>query len=665
MATVATASPSVTVVEQRPGVSDPDQPGNIAGQTDLSTAIGWSQVASFVWPVSVGGPDLDYDQDGPSVTIGQGFVSRSEPAGDGQEIIKVSQSPSISLNADTTHYVYWTASDEWEIRDQDNPPSPQAFLAGIVDTTDNRVKESTRGRSPVSLFQGGGNSAGLTCCAPLLVETEEPDSIADTSAVINGRLNGLGGREFVKTYFQYRKETASSWSETSKEKTPEPGPFDFQLTGLSTGTTYVYRAVALPPNSPPEFGQILSFITTDDGTTNPSVQTDQATNVGETTATLNGELTDLGSYSSATLFFQYRVGSDQKNNNTAGQDVSSTQTFSEALNGLTPNTKYEFRACAGFDNGTVCGDFKTFETAAPSSSTELAVTTGSASGITDTTATLNGSVDSFGQGASAAYYMQVRPKDSAPDGPWTDYGGGFITVPQSVSVDVDGLPAGVTYQYRLCADNFTQEKCGSIKDFTTDFAGSKIIDDFEDADITVKPNDWTGWSGATGDLTAQQGTVISGMYSGELFSANDSSDSIVSASPDNTISLTNFTCSMITKQTSANTGNDWFEVRIINGTGDNLGVRFKDDGTYEIRGSNSMDATGSYTQDVTHQVEFYDWDSSAGTVECRITSGGGTVADVTVDQYGSDLSGIEFESDASDAAGDSITGYFDDVKIEV
>jgi hypothetical protein len=47
-------------------------------------------------------------------------------------------------------------------------------------------------------------------------------------------------------------------------------------------------------------------------------------------------------------------------------------------------------------------------------------------------------------------------------------------------------------------------------------SGLNIIDDFEDGDIVTKSTDWDGWNGDTGDLTAQQNTVISGQYSGKF-----------------------------------------------------------------------------------------------------------------------------------------------------
>ena len=43
-----------------------------------------------------------------------------------------------------------------------------------------------------------------------------------------------------------------------------------------------------------------------------------------------------------------------------------------------------------------------------------------------------------------------------------------------------------------------------------------VVDGFEDGDITTKSADWDGWKGNTGDLTAQQTTVLKGDWTGKF-----------------------------------------------------------------------------------------------------------------------------------------------------
>ncbi len=79
---------------------------------------------------------------------------------------------------------------------------------------------------------------------------------------------------------------------------------------------------------------------------NVSVSTDGATDVGESSATLNGEVTELDGTDEADVGFEYgESGGDLSNSADAGT-VSSTGAFDAAVDGLDSDTEYEFRAVA-------------------------------------------------------------------------------------------------------------------------------------------------------------------------------------------------------------------------------------------------------------------------------------------------------------------------------
>ncbi|WP_123621868.1 hypothetical protein [Halorubrum sp. CSM-61] len=93
-----------------------------------------------------------------------------------------------------------------------------------------------------------------------------------------------------------------------------------------------------------------------------SVTTDGATDVAETSATLNGSLTDLGGADSADVSFEWGP-SGGLSNATTPQALSATGRFSEELTGLDSGADYEFRAIAeASDGGTDTGDILTFAT---------------------------------------------------------------------------------------------------------------------------------------------------------------------------------------------------------------------------------------------------------------------------------------------------------------
>jgi hypothetical protein len=102
----------------------------------------------------------------------------------------------------------------------------------------------------------------------------------------------------------------------------------------------------------------------------------------------------------------------------------------------------------------------------PPPPTAPAVTTSAASGVTDTAATLNGTVNP--EGAATTYQFQYGTSTSygsvAPASP-ASAGSGSSAVGESA--DLSGLSASTTYDYRLVATNATGTTNGSNQTFTT------------------------------------------------------------------------------------------------------------------------------------------------------------------------------------------------------
>lgn len=106
----------------------------------------------------------------------------------------------------------------------------------------------------------------------------------------------------------------------------------------------------------------------------PTVVTNDASGVGTTSATLNGNLTSLGSASSVQVYFKWGTTTSY-GNTTTQQTKTATGTFSAAISGLTPGQTYHFCACAD-GVGTACGADKTFTTSQqPPPGQELTITT--------------------------------------------------------------------------------------------------------------------------------------------------------------------------------------------------------------------------------------------------------------------------------------------------
>ncbi len=194
------------------------------------------------------------------------------------------------------------------------------------------------------------------------VFTDGATDVTDTAATLNGTLDDLGSASSADVYFQYRQVGASSWTATAAQTLSSAGSYSQDVSGLSSGVDYEFRAVADASDGQSDAGTTATF-TTGSGDTSVAVSTDSVTDVTDAAATLNGTLTDLGGASSADVSFEYREVGASTWSSTAAQTLSSTGSFSETVSGLSAGTDYEFRAVADASDGdSDVGSTATFTT---------------------------------------------------------------------------------------------------------------------------------------------------------------------------------------------------------------------------------------------------------------------------------------------------------------
>lgn len=93
-----------------------------------------------------------------------------------------------------------------------------------------------------------------------------------------------------------------------------------------------------------------------------AVETEDATSVGETTATLNGELLSLGEFDEVSVFFEYRQDGQSTWQEAEKQTLSEEGSFDESIDGLESDTVYEFRAAGESNSESTTGETRTFAT---------------------------------------------------------------------------------------------------------------------------------------------------------------------------------------------------------------------------------------------------------------------------------------------------------------
>lgn len=92
-------------------------------------------------------------------------------------------------------------------------------------------------------------------------------------------------------------------------------------------------------------------------------QTDFATGVGQTQATLNGTITTIEAGAPERAWFQYwPAATPQAKQRTAGRRITATGPISATVTGLTPDTTYAFRLCGKQGTVRACAQTRTFIT---------------------------------------------------------------------------------------------------------------------------------------------------------------------------------------------------------------------------------------------------------------------------------------------------------------
>ena len=197
----------------------------------------------------------------------------------------------------------------------------------------------------------------------------------------------------------------------------------------------------------------------------PSVSTDAATLVTSSSATLNGTVNPNGT--STTVVFEYGTSTNYGSTITATQSPltgTNSQSVSAGITGLTAGTTYHFRAKGTNSAGTTNGDDQTFTTTSGPPVTAPTVTTGSASAVTSTSATLNGTVNP--NGSTTTYYFEYGTTASyGVITSSTSVGSGTSDV--SVDGSITGLTSETTYHCRLVATNSVGTGYGTDQTFTT------------------------------------------------------------------------------------------------------------------------------------------------------------------------------------------------------
>jgi hypothetical protein len=209
----------------------------------------------------------------------------------------------------------------------------------------------------------------------------------------------------------------------------------------------------------------------------PTATTGPATAIGATTATVTGTVVPGGQATS--WYVEYGTSTSygsQTAKASAGSGTAVVNITSNLAN-LKPGATYHYRVVATNTTSTAHGSDAVFTTLTPPGAT-----TGAATSIGTTTATLNGTVDPnsrdttfyFEYGTSSSYGTKTAAKSA-----------GSGASPQNEAVAISKLQVGKTYHFRIVAKSDAGTTSGSDATFTTSSAPVAVTADATAVAVTT------------------------------------------------------------------------------------------------------------------------------------------------------------------------------------
>lgn len=310
-----------------------------------------------------------------------------------------------------------------------------------------------------------GLTVGPRSGAPPSAETEAATGIQGRQATFNGKVdpNGLS----TTYYFEYG--TSLSFGSSTSGKSAGAGWNAFtvgETVSLLPQTTYYFRLVASNSGGT-GYGQAKSFTTP---SAPPAVTLGAVTGVGSGKATLHGEIDPGGEYNYPYYRFEWGKSSSPYENVQSKQNLGPSKekaSVEYSLTGLKGQTTYYYRL---FSENTLFPSESHGTGEAKSSFTtpdwRPAMSTGSATELTQGAATLNGTVNP--NGFSSKYYFEYgttksygsKSSESSLEG----------TEAVAVSKKFYGLEFGRLYHYRIVASNAEGTTTGEDRTFTLGWA---------------------------------------------------------------------------------------------------------------------------------------------------------------------------------------------------
>lgn len=334
------------------------------------------------------------------------------------------------------------------------------------------------------------------------VTTNSASNTTISSATLNGLVNG--NNLSTNAWFEYGTSSSFGYSTPQNSFGTGSSNYSYTISGLIPNTNYYFRAVA--ENSQGRvYGNMFSFATSVDSNycnsyynncyngnynnngyyngyynnnynNQPSVTTNSATNVSDTSATLNGSISGNGLYTSA--WFAYGTNNSFGYTTPQSSYGSGYTNYNYTISNLIPNTTYTFRAVAQNSQGIVYGNVFSFTTSgvnannSQNSSLVPTTTTTAATDVSKNSAQLNSFISNTTNNSANAWFEWGTSTNLGNKTPTTPIG--TLSSVKHASI-ITGLAPGTIYFFRVVVENSAWRNNGSILSFTTNETQNTVM----------------------------------------------------------------------------------------------------------------------------------------------------------------------------------------------
>ncbi|MFO7793910.1 MAG: hypothetical protein R6V35_02935 [Candidatus Nanohaloarchaea archaeon] len=346
----------------------------------------------------------------------------------------------------------------------------------------------------VDVFTEPGGNVSFTT-QDYQVYTTGTDGVGDKSLNFTGNTTGLSSVDDpVEAWFKYREAgTSDSWQQVDAGTVEDSEAFSRVVTGLDPGTEYEFEAFTK------DYGGGIDS----DTTSTYSVST-EGVDIGVDWLRFRGDIQNVAGFTDTIddmiqLQFQYREAG-APSWTTANADLKDSDgIFEERVEGLSPNTEYEFRAKSedGYQGSiltkyttqlfTQSGGQQSFTTQ------DYSVLTTGTDGVGDRSLNFTGEASSL---SNLEDPINAWFNYRETGGSWQQVDAGTIDSSETFNRVVTGLNPDTDYEFEAC----TKDYCGSVNSDTT----SRYNISTTGADIGV---DWFRFNGEITDVSQFTGDI--------------------------------------------------------------------------------------------------------------------------------------------------------------